>query len=252
MSYVEISDKLFKLLKLETTPVAIKLLKDVSEAGDKVRRPRVKLAACQIWNIARFYGWVFAGSVEDMACAPGAAALGFIEVPPQIASGEIAKARLSSLEVAKRTEEAVPRLKPGTWRAMVAAPLERATFTPDVVLIYASPAQALRLSQGYGWRNGDKTRLSTLGEYACAECIAQVLLEGKPFLVNPCYGERRFGLTRDYELCFSTPPTYLQDIIVGLEKTHEAGWRYPIPYFGVLAQPYDGGFPPLYRMDYKK
>ena len=46
----------------------------------------------------------------------------------------------------------------------------------------------------------------------------------------PCLGDRRFGMAKDSDLIASIPFTLIEEIVLGMEKTHQAGTRYPIPF----------------------
>ena len=55
------------------------------------------------------------------------------------------------------------------------------------------------------------------------------MLTGKPAYVLPCNGDRVFGMVEDTEMGFSSPWSAVESIAKGLEETHKAGIRYPVP-----------------------
>ncbi|MHA1235966.1 MAG: DUF169 domain-containing protein, partial [Promethearchaeota archaeon] len=68
--YKETDDKLNKYLRLATFPIGVKLLKSPEELnGIKfVKKTEKKIALCQIFSYARYYGWTMGCSKEDNIC----------------------------------------------------------------------------------------------------------------------------------------------------------------------------------------
>jgi uncharacterized protein (DUF169 family) len=56
------------------------------------------------------------------------------------------------------------------------------------------------------------------------------MLTGELQVAFPCLGDRRFGMAADTDLIATIPFGIINEIIDGMEKTHKAGTRYPIPY----------------------
>jgi uncharacterized protein (DUF169 family) len=56
------------------------------------------------------------------------------------------------------------------------------------------------------------------------------MLTGDLQIAFPCLGDRRYGKAMDSDLIASIPIDIINEIIIGLEETHKAGTRYPIPY----------------------
>jgi len=229
-----------RYLRLKTSPVAVKLVRKEEQLDQSIksRKPRSKLAVCQLVNLARYYGWTMIAKKEDMACAPGAAALGLISMPDNIVSGRISHGiHQETIEAARRMQESVPRIAFDQYQAILTAPLESATFAPHLVMIYGNSAQIMRLIHGALWTTGERLQFSTAGEYStCGDGIAQTMLSGRPQVVIPCYGERIYGVTQDDEIVFVIPQQYLVSVLEGVEKTHSAGVKYPIPFYGTRAE----------------
>jgi len=72
-------------------------------------------------------------------------------------------------------------------------------------------------------------------------------LLGKPSLSIPCYGERRYGHTRDDELVMALPPKYVEKVEKNLEELYKRGICYPIPYAGAQLDP-SSTMPPSYQI----
>ena len=60
--------------------------------------------------------------------------------------------------------------------------------------------------------------------------MAQVYQTGEPAVEVPCMGDRRFAMTQDHEMVVGVPLSWLDRMADGLEATHRAGIRYPIPF----------------------
>ena len=64
----------------------------------------------------------------------------------------------------------------------------------------------------------------------CSRGIAQPFLSGEPTIEIPCLGDRRFAMTQDSELLAGIPARWIERVTEGLEATHKAGIRYPVPF----------------------
>jgi uncharacterized protein (DUF169 family) len=125
--------------------------------------------------------------------------------------------------------KALPRLELGKYNYMLAAPLHRTDFKPDVILVYGNPAQIARLIQAAVCRTGEPVISSSFGRSACAQEITNTILGDRCQFVLAGNGERVIAQTQDHELAFAIPISKVGAIIDGLKETHMAGVRYPTP-----------------------
>ena len=126
---------------------------------------------------------------------------------------------------------------------VVFAPLNRTTFAPDAIVIYANSAQIMRLGQAYLWKRGGTLSSEFRGRIDCADVAIAPVVTGNPQMIVPCTGDRIFGQVQDHEVAFSFPFSLIDDIIDGLEATHKAGAaRYPVTNW----LNYTGEFPAAY------
>ena len=72
--------------------------------------------------------------------------------------------------------------------------------------------------------------MTTFCDGVCADTISNAMLTGDLQIAFPCLGDRRYGKANDSDLIASIPIGIIDEIIDGMEKTHKAGTRYPIPY----------------------
>jgi MtaA/CmuA family methyltransferase len=220
----------------QTFPVAIRMLRPGEPVPERARRPARdfgKLSMnCQVIDMARRYGWTIALTRDDSICSLGITALGFDRPTHLYTSGILCEGMYTATkEAGARSEAAVDKFAPGAYHGLLVAPLDRATFEPDVVVVYGNPAQVMRLTQAALWRTGGRLASSFQGRLACADIVVTTMLTGQPQVILPCSGDRIFGQTQDHEMAFALPWGRMADIVEGLEGTHRGGIRYPITQF---------------------
>ncbi len=231
--YKEIDDQLNKYLRLATFPVAVKLLQNPEELNDIkfLKKPEKEVALCQLFSYARYYGWTMGCVKDDNVCPLAGISIGFEESHKLFEEGAFFVGRYNETkEAAKKTTETMPKLPFGQYNAIVSGALNRIDFQPDLILIWGNSAQIMRIIQGSLWKKGGRISMSTFCDGVCADTISNALLTGELQIAFPCLGDRRFGNASDTDLIASIPMEKVDEIIEGMEKTHRAGTRYPIPY----------------------
>src|SRR5271166_3939762 len=178
-------------------------LKSWDEAPPKARRPARDLGntftTCQAISFSRRYGWILALGREDSSCVLGAMALGLEKRLPHYTDGNLCiDLYTESLEAGRLSEESVPKLREGAYVGVVTAPLAKATFTPDVVIIYGNSAQIMRLGQAVLWKRGGVMNSVFRGRIDCADLAIAPKTTGEAQMVVPCHGrpDHRFRTTR--------------------------------------------------------
>lgn len=249
MTNQEVNRKIEQYIRPLTFPVAVKISagRDIPEG---YRRPTSlfghRINICQGVNMARRYGWNFGFVHEDMACPLSIPIFGFCEDPDFVTRGEIIYPDFTcSLEAAQKTQAMQPKAPVGSIGSILVAPLGRADFEPDLILVYGSPAQVVRLVQGALYREGGAIESRFSGRCACAQEFINPYLSGKCNVIIPAQGERLFAMTADDELVFSIPRGQLESVVEGVEVTHKRGVsRIPTPFFGLRIEP---EFPKRYQ-----
>jgi dephospho-CoA kinase len=133
----------------------------------------------------------------------------------------------------------------GKYNAVVLAPLVYKPFEPDIVLIYANPAQMIILINALQFEDYQVMQFYCVGESSCSDAIARCYLTGKAALAIPCYGERRYGHAQDEDLVMALPPDQMEKALRGLEILYRRGIRYPISFAGAeqdLTQAFPGSY----------
>ncbi len=219
-----------------TFPVAVKPLKPGEPLPEKARRPhrdmKIQIAICQGIAMARRYGWTLAIGEEDINCVLTKTAFGFAPLTDHYTQGHLACGMYTeSLEAGARTEAATHRLPEGQYKHLLVAPAARAEFAPDALIIYGNAAQVMRLLTGALWKRGGAITSSYTGRVDCSDEVIRTMLSGDYQVILPCYGDRVFAHTEDWEMAFSLPGSKMDEIVEGLQGTHKGGIRYPIPAY---------------------
>jgi uncharacterized protein (DUF169 family) len=236
MEAAALSGHLEKHLRVPTFPLGIRSYKQGEPLPERVKVPTrhlgVKLAICQAISISRRYGWAMAVSGEDISCPIAKAAFGFEERNEYYTSGKLADGMYASCtEAGAKFEEALAKYDFGEYSYVVAAPLGRATFTPETVLVYGNSAQIVRLLSACLYKRGGSLKSDFSGRGDCTDIVIKGKKTGEPQVILPCHGDRVFGMTADDEMAFTFPFGMGEEIVEGLEKTHAGGVRYPIPIY---------------------
>lgn len=244
-----LNETLTKYIRPTVFPVAVKL-SDSEELPERVKRPvrdfgnRINL--CQGAALARTYGWTVGFLKEDHACGNSMVIFGLVKEPDFIKDGSIVYPLYTDcLETGAITQEATPAMPEGQVRSILLAPLHKASFEPDVVMIYGQPGQIVRLIQATLYERGGTLGTKSMGRAACGAEIVTPFLTGECNVVIPGGGEKAFGALPDDQIVFSVPKNRIEGIIKGLEGTHKAGAsRFPWPLYGLRGNP---EFPAVYH-----
>ncbi|MFX0019319.1 MAG: DUF169 domain-containing protein [Promethearchaeota archaeon] len=232
-NFKELSNELNQYLRLSTFLVGVKLLENSDELNNIrfLKKPEKKVAVCQIFSYARYYGWTMGCTKEDNLCPLAGISLGLEEAYELFEEGAFFVGRYNETkEAAKKTTNSMPRMPFGKFSAIVAGALHRIDFTPDLILLWGNSAQIMRIIQGYLWKKGGRVSMSTFCDGVCADTISNAIITKDLQIAFPCLGDRRFSMALDSDLIASIPIGIIDNIIEGLEKTHKAGTRYPIPF----------------------
>jgi dephospho-CoA kinase len=240
-----------RLMRLKSFPVAFKLLADKKTLSEIpfVRRVKNKSTLCQMINLVRNFDWTVGAEVDDFMSAVCSSIIGLSDTPDYMKDGTFRSiVWTQSRADAKKYEAAIPRLPLGKYEAVALAPLVYNPFDPDIVLIYANPAQMILLINALQFENYEVMQFFCVGESSCSDVIARCYLDGKPSMSIPCYGERRYGHAQDDELVMAIPAAMMDKALRGLEALYRRGIRYPISYAGAESD-VTQAFPAAYGME---
>ncbi len=236
--YRKYGERIEALIRPATFPLAVKIIKSDAEIQPEYKRPSLDMAllnfVCQNFKMARSYGWTIAITEADISCKPAREVYGW-----DIPTAEDKK-RAEAFSVGLYAKDSITESKFGQYLhrfnneclGLIISPLTRTKIVPDSILIYCLPAQAMRLVQGYLFMEGGVLEFSAAGRVgSCHEGVIKTIKTNKPQYVTLGNGDRIWGGVQDYEVMFSCPGEKLDMLMKGLEKTHTAGLRYPIPQY---------------------
>jgi len=227
--------RLERLMRLKSFPVAFKLFEDKKSlcAVPFMRRMNTKSTLCQLINLVRNFDWTVGADLDDFMSVMCASVIGLTDIPDYMKDGTFRSiVWTKSRADGKKFENAIPRLPAGKYEAVAMAPLVYNPFDPDIVLIYANPAQMMLLINSLQFEDYEVMQFYCVGETSCSDAIARCYLNRKPALSIPCYGERRYGHAQDDELVMAIPVEKMDKALSGMEALYRRGIRYPISYAG--------------------
>jgi uncharacterized protein (DUF169 family) len=201
---------------------------------------------CQNFKMARSYGWTLAITEADINCIAARVVYGWEDLSTEnqgwsqaFAVGLYAKDAATEAKFTEQLHRVNKKIS-----GLIISPLSRTKIVPDVVLVFCMPAQAMRFVQGYLYMVGGSLSFSATGRIgSCHEGVAKTLNTGLPQYITLGNGDRIWGGAQDHEVLFACPEEKLDLLMEGLERTHAAGLRYPIPQY----MNYSPGFQPSFE-----
>jgi dephospho-CoA kinase len=225
-----------QLLRLKSFPIAFKLLekKEMLEQVPFLRRLKKKVSLCQLITQVRTFDWTVGADGDDFVGPVCPSIIGLRKLP----QAGFYDGTFRSIVWTKTKKDAIafensiPRLPTGQYEAVAMAPLVYNPFDPDIVLLYANPAQMILLINALQFEDYKVMEFFCVGESSCSDAIVRCYQTNKPSLTIPCYGERRYGHAQDEDLVMALPPNLVLKAVKGLEVLYKRGIRYPISYAG--------------------
>lgn len=232
-----LTDQLFRLLRLKTTPIGIQMFERVEdmEAVPRIRRPGGAIHTTdQIIGQAARLGFTVGITAADLVGPQCSAVIGLAPQNEEWQAGKpFAGVWFATEADAAAHQKAMHCVPYGRYQAMAVSPLASGRLDPDICLVYANPAQMILLINGLQWTGYKKLEWGAVGESACADSWGRALATGEPSLALPCFPERRYGGVPDDELLMALKPEHLAKALEGLAALARNGLRYPIPPYAV-------------------
>jgi uncharacterized protein (DUF169 family) len=216
---LEFSVSLKEILVLKWSPVAVKLVKPDESINEVPPMSPRRLRYCQLLMEAK-RGKSATLTSENIACPAAAAALGLMPLPEKISSGKMLKTLglFESEEAAAKTMAQMSRIKMGEVKAIGAAPLENATFRPDVVIIEDRPEKIMWINLAAIHETGGRLSFSSAVFQACCVDVTVIPYLTKNVNVSlGCYGCRDATDIADDECLVGIPMEKLDEIITSLK-----------------------------------
>lgn len=236
------SEEIAKLIRPQSYPLGVKLVKNASQLPEAAIRPSkygIKISLCQWTTMARRWGRILGAVADDINCTPCLAALGLKRMESSKALSEyfLEMGYLHSIELAEKATRGLGPIPPGEIGGVASFPLEMAPVDPDIVLIYGTPAQMARLAAGYLYHTGELIEAQTTGFGISCLSAVKPHFTGKPAFVHPGRGERILAGTDESEMFLTFPASYCESLLDGLRKTQEKGTRYPVQSYMIYQPP---------------
>ena len=227
--------RLEQLMRLKSFPVAFKLFEDRQALSEIpfIRRLNHKSTMCQLINLVRNFDWTVGAELDDFMSVVCPSIIGLTDIPDYMKDGTFRSiVWTKSRADAKKYEAEIPRLPTGKYEAVAMAPLVYNPFDPDIVLVYANPAQMMLLINSLQFEDYEVMQFYCVGESSCSDAIVRCYQQRKPALSIPCYGERRYGHAQDDDMVMAIPAEMMDKALNGMEVLYRRGIRYPISYAG--------------------
>ncbi len=199
--YDMVSRELKERLGLDKSPVAIKFVLREEDIPEGIEKIDDNLRHCEMVQKAA-QGETFYSTSNEQMCKGGASALGLMETPEKIKTGEFYQGlgRFSSIGSAKRTMESIPKIDP-MMKAIIYAPLESIKYDPDVIVVICKPAQAMRLAQALIYTRGGRVEASFSGiQSVCGDAVAGPFVNNTANITLGCSGSRQFADIKEEEV----------------------------------------------------
>ena len=178
------------VLRLQTYPLAVKMLRDGGEVPPSARRPLrdlgYRLSTCQAFAMSRRQGTALAQLMEDMWCVEPVIGFGMAEPPQYFLDGNNRyPGTARTPEAGKRWAQAFPRLEVGRYAGVACAPAKSADFDPDVIMIYCDPSQLTQLLIAKNWMDGADVEGRLSGHAACVYAVVPTVQRGEWQITSP-------------------------------------------------------------------
>lgn len=165
-------------------------------------------------------GAIFYSTAEEQKCKGGSSAMGLEDLPPKIASGEFYYnlGRFDSVETAKSVIDNIPR-KEEKSLGIIYAPLEKADFVPDIVVVITLPKFGMFITQGIVYNQGGKVEYSCAGiQSLCADAVSAPYVTNKPNATLACNGSRGYAGIEDEEIIYGLARDNLKPLMEAFEN----------------------------------
>lgn len=216
--YRDAAEEITSLLGLESPPVALAFA-DAAPEGVRTTTD-VSPSTCGFWRHAE-RGVFYADAAQHFNCQVGAMVMGF-ELPPQVMEqiGGLVESMCGCDYLSPEEGDKIPSVGRGS-AGVVYGPLADFPATPDSVVLWLSPRQAMLFNEAAGassWA-AEPTRVN--GRPACA-ALPLAIQGGRPALSLGCMGMRTFTEVADDRLLAVVPGSVLPDFLAALRRTAAA------------------------------
>jgi uncharacterized protein (DUF169 family) len=202
--YNQYGKKLEDLLGLMTSPIAVKMLKKKADIPKEAICPKkdrgYHLAQCQAFAMSRRDRIAVAMLKEDNWCPGAVISYGLVPRPKMPASSE---------------QNAQDFFEYGKYIGILTAPLKKATFKPDAVIIYCDTNQLRIMLLSLKPEERSLVKYNFF-PFSCSASVVPVILNNEYWINLPDPGEYARALTIAGEMMFSVPEKRLASFVGNL------------------------------------
>jgi uncharacterized protein (DUF169 family) len=246
----EYSRALHEMLLLRYEPIAIKMIEhetDIPESAINPKRDLHKhMCLCQAYALTRRNKKTVYMDKGSEWCWNPLVCLGHVDASVGTETFDILSRfiGISDKAAAEAFFAGLPKLPYGQYKGLVSAPLCSCGFEPDLVLIYANPAQTRMMIGGIKQMTGKlvDTQFDIID--SCAYSTVTPLLTGQYRVTFPDPGEYERALSDEDEVILSVPGNRMEEMMTGLKRNSEHGLGYKTLNKEMM---YDFPRPPFYN-----
>lgn len=202
--YKKYGEELETLLRLQTSPIAVKMLENEDKIPEGAVRPKKDrnkhYAQCQAFSLSRRDRLTVAMVKEDNWCPGPVMAYGLVPPPDSPAPGG---------------EKMYEGFEYGKYMGILTAPLKEISFEPDLVIIYSDTNQLRSMLLSLKEEEKKKVK-SRFFPFSCAWSVTSPILHNEYWITLPDPGEYVRALTQAGEMIFSIPAQKLDEFMEGL------------------------------------
>jgi uncharacterized protein (DUF169 family) len=202
-----------RVLRLKTSPLAVKMLEKESDIPEGAVRPKrdrgYHLAQCQTFGLSRRNKDMIAMLKEDNWCPGPLMTYGLVDTD----------------ETASGRPKTYDSFEFGRYVGILTAPLATAAYIPDLVLVYSNTAQLRSMLWAMSEPEQKETE-TALFSWSCYNSIVKPMLTGKYWVVLPDPGEYERALGTDDEMMFSIPAARFEKFMEDFTKAQDGHFSH--------------------------
>ncbi len=222
------------MLLLRYEPIAVKMIEDEADVPENAVNPKRDLGRhmclCQAYGLTRRNKkTVYMDKASEWCWCP-MVCMGYVESDPGTPSFNLLSRfiGIADKDAAEKFFAEFPKLPHGKYKGLVTAPLCSCPFEPDLVLIYANPAQTRMMIGGIKQQTGKlvETKLDIID--SCAYSTVTPFLTGQYRVTFPDPGEYERALSDEDEVILSVPKERQDELLTGLRNNNNHGLGYTL------------------------